>query len=192
MPLLTWSVRRQGFAGPVSPQWADLRRLRSPPSELSRRIEASLDLYPCDLLFVHRDAENRPAAEREAEIVGATARLRLPFVSVIPVRMMEAWLLTDEAAIRLAAGNPNGTDDLNVPPVQSLEALPDPKETLHSLISRASGLTGRRRRRLDVHGALHRIAELTDDFSLLEGLSAFARFSDELRQTLIHHHFIHS
>ena len=115
MPILNWSVRRQGFAGPMSAQWADLRHLRNPPSELRRRIEASLELYPCDLLFVHRDAENRPIDQRAAEIVTAAEGLQFPIVRVIPVRMMEAWLLTDEGAIRSAAGNPNGTDPLNVP-----------------------------------------------------------------------------
>ncbi len=174
----------------MSAQWADLRHLRNPPSELRRRIEASLELYPCDLLFVHRDAENRPIDQRAAEIVSAAEGLQFPIVRVIPVRMMEAWLLTDEGAIRSAAGNPNGTDPLNVPLTQNLENLADPKETLHSLISEASGLSQRRRRRLNVRQALHRIAELTDDFTPLDYLPAFVTFSNELRQILIDNHFI--
>lgn len=190
LPILTWSLRQQGFTNPISPQWADLRNLRDPPSELRRRIEASVELYPCDLLFIHRDAENRPSTERATEIAEATEQLDVPFVGIVPVRMMEAWLLTDEAAIRIAAGNPNGTNYLNLPPVQNLEDLPDPKATLHELLLDASGLTGRRRQRLNVGRILHRITELTDDFSLLGALPAFVRFSGQLRQTLIENEFI--
>src|SRR3954447_426841 len=73
------------------------------------------------LLFVHRDADNAGRAARVVEIEGAVATaLRwlpvLPIVlPVVPVRMIEAWLLTDERALKGAAGNPNERAQLPMP-----------------------------------------------------------------------------
>ena len=55
---LAWLVRQHlPPEVPVQPQWADLRPLRERPRGLREKIAAALDLFPCDLLFVHRDAE---------------------------------------------------------------------------------------------------------------------------------------
>ena len=98
-----------------------------------------------------------------------------PMVCVIPVRMQEAWLLIDEAALRKAVGNPRGRQPLSVPDPKKLEDLPDPEKILHDLPCRASGLRGRRLKRLtrDVGRHVHRVAEQIDDFSLLRRLTAF-------------------
>jgi hypothetical protein len=111
---LAWLLRQLG-CGAANGTWADLRRLRQPPKALRSRIEAALDLYPCDLLFVHRDAEKGPPEERIAEIDAARNGLATCAVPVVPVRMQEAWLLIDEAALRRAAGNPNGPMPLAMP-----------------------------------------------------------------------------
>ncbi len=103
-------------------------------------------------------------------------------VPVIPVRMTEAWLLTDESAIRRASGNPNGKVRLDLPPVSRLEALPDPKVELHRLLRVASELTGRRLKRLNEGSAVHRVAEYTESFHQLRELSAFVTLEDELRR----------
>lgn len=62
------------------------------------------------LAFVHRDSENQQPTARWTEIHdGArSGGLTCPVVPVIPVRMTEAWLLLDEAAIRQVAGVPGG------------------------------------------------------------------------------------
>ncbi len=52
MPLLTWVLRRNGINGPIVTQWADMQRLPRPPRTLAERLRQSVDLYPCDLLFV--------------------------------------------------------------------------------------------------------------------------------------------
>ncbi|MEO8494592.1 MAG: hypothetical protein ABI614_05955 [Planctomycetota bacterium] len=86
------------------PQWADLRSVRSKPRSLAERIEATIRLYPCDLLFVHRDAERDTPDKRRVEIEAAVQQVASnPFVCVIPVRMQEAWLLFDERANRTKA-----------------------------------------------------------------------------------------
>jgi len=113
---ITW-ILRQHFPFAVNGTWADLRRLPSPPKDLRGRIDAALDLYPCDLLFIHRDAEGVPLDQRVAEIEDAVVGLPAPRVPVVPVRMQEAWLLIDEPALRRAAGNPHGGVSLAMPAI---------------------------------------------------------------------------
>lgn len=188
LPILTWALRRQGFTGAVNSQWADLTRLKRQPSRLGPKVQLSVELYPCDLLFVHRDAEAQRPADRLGEIAVAVQTIRppvrVPFVRVVPVRMMEAWLLFDETSIRLAAGNPNGTEPLPLPRLRHVENIPNPKGHLHELIRSVSGLGAHRRKRLNVSRLVYRIADLVDDFSPLEEVPAFVEFSAELRQAL--------
>ena len=135
LPLLTWSLERHGI-GSVLAQWADFQRIPPQPN-LAARLNRAIDLYPCDILFVHRDSEGQSRDIRCQEISDAVAGLAtIRHVPVIPVRMTEAWLLFDESAIRRAAGNPNGRQDLHLRPVRELERLADPKKTLHDAIVR--------------------------------------------------------
>lgn len=171
-------------------RWAnpDVFRNGKTPRSLDR-IGKALEYYPCQLLFVHRDAEREPREVRVDEIRAALRPLTSapPAVCLVPVRMTEAWLLIDEQALREAAGNPNGLVDLRLPPTSALESLADPKKTLYDLLNKASELKGRRSRRLRgfrERQARQRIAELIDDFSPLEELPAFRDFRAELKEVL--------
>lgn len=106
---------------------------------------------------------------------------RPPALCVVPVRMTEAWLLIDEAAIRRAAGNPNGRVELTLPSLRTLENLPDPKQTLNELLRTACELRGRRlaQFRRDEAARRVRVADLVDDFSPLLHLPAFQRLQEE-------------
>jgi hypothetical protein len=92
-------------------------------------------------------------------------------VCVVPVRAMEAWLLIDEDALRSAAGNPKGRHPLDMPPLGTLESLPQPKARLNGLLRAASGLPPRRR--FHPPPRIHRLADLIKDFSPLRHLPAF-------------------
>jgi hypothetical protein len=189
-PILVWLLRRQNVARAIQPVWADLRWLRRPPADLTGRIALTLGLYPCDLLFLHRDAEGAPLAVRRVEILQALsdgAEGAAPTVCIVPVRMQEAWLLFDELAIRHAAGNPSGNQPLAMPRMRDLEALPDPKALLHELLREASGLHGRRRRRFSVQTGARRVVEFIEDFSPLLQLSAFQALDDDLREIVQDH-----
>jgi len=184
MPVLDWLLQQQ-IDFPIQGEWADLRRLRNPPSKPSERIRLSLDLYPCDLLFIHRDAEREPLAVRVEEIRQAWGKVgeepqKRGLICVVPVRMLEAWLLISEKALRIAAGNPNGQIFLNMPQVRELENLSSPKKTLYELLRQASGLTGRRQERFLAPSKVHRVAEFIEDFSLLRTLHAFALLEKEV------------
>jgi hypothetical protein len=184
LPVLTWLVQQHLTDCAINSQWADLGRLRTRPKTLAERIRWSVKLYPCDLLFVHRDAERESRLTRVTEVLDAhreASQLESipPVICVVPVRMTEAWLLFDESALRRAADNPNGRQPLVFPRVHELETLPNPKAKLGELWREASGLAGRRRARLRVWP--ERIAGLIDDFSVLRRLSAFEALEADLK-----------
>ncbi|MCI0697941.1 DUF4276 family protein [candidate division KSB1 bacterium] len=190
LPILTWLLRENGVQSAIQPIWAELRQLRRrPPKILSEKIKRSLELYPCDLLFVHRDAESEPREQRIFEIneaieKAASEMMVPPTICVVPVRMQETWLLFDAKALRRAAGNPNGKHQLQLPRIAELEKLRDPKDDLHGLIREASGLKGRRRKRFHVHKNVRRVAELIQDFSPLRELPAFTALEADIQQTI--------
>jgi hypothetical protein len=190
LPILTWLLRSNGVVMALQPVWADLRHANLPRrTNLTDKIHAALDLFPCDLLFVHRDAEREPRALRVTEIQRALDRLPVDrpqpkAVCVVPVRMQEAWLLFDETAIKFAAGNGAFRGNLDLPPLRELETLPDPKKVLHDCLRRASGLTGRRLRAFPVGQRARRVADLIDDFAPLRALSAFCVLESDMRDAV--------
>jgi hypothetical protein len=164
-------------------RWADLSRLRERPQGLSERLVVATRLYPCRILFVHRDAENQDPELRHAEVRVANTT-GCGHVCIVPVRMQEAWLLHNEAALREAVDRPSGTDPLDLPPASRWERLPDPKATLHHALRTASGATGRRAKRFKPSRAAHRLAELITDWSPLRTLPAFVRLETDMTTAL--------
>jgi hypothetical protein len=151
---------------------------------LARRIQAALEAEP-DILIVHRDAEKESWESRRREIqLAVDSAGGGSVIGVVPVRMTEAWLLIDETAIRRAAGNPNGTVALNLPRIDGLQGLPDPKEVLFEKLRRASELSGRRLKKLNVQAGVQRVAALIADYSPLQQISALQRFQEELSDAL--------
>lgn len=188
LPILTWLLQEYLSDRAIQSEWANVRGLPKLPKKLSlsERIEIAIEYYPCDLLFVHRDAEREPRENRVAEIQQAVkeAGASVPVVCVVPVRMTEAWLLFDEVAIRTAADNPNSKRSLQLPHRARVENEPDPKELLYTLLREASELGGKRRKKFKVNDRVHRVAELTDDFSPLRQLSAFQALEADIQQII--------
>jgi len=185
LPILTWALREKGEVSRIQAEWADLRRLPQPPQTLHDRILHAIDLFPSDLLFVHRDAEKEDPEHRYEEIRSAlheaTQRgFQTPLVCVVPVQMTEAWLLFDEPAIRIAAGNPNGKNPLNLPDLSIIEQIPDPKEILFRILREASGLKGRRLKKFNMSESRIRITELVSEFAPLRKLNAFQRLEEDI------------
>jgi hypothetical protein len=183
--VLDWLLE-QNTSRTVQGSWADLRPLRQPPRSLAERIATALELYGCDLLFVHRDAERESREVRVEEIVACLESLERtpPAVCVVPVRMQEAWYLFDEAALRRAAGNPYGAERLVLPDPEKLEQVANPKGELHELLWQASGLRPGRRQHFSPASAVHRLAELIEDYSPLRELPAFRALEADLRSLL--------
>ncbi len=144
MPILAWLLHEHLPHCAVQARWPDLGRLRRPPKGLHEKIQAAADLSPCNVIFVHRDAETASLQDRQSEVDEAVSlacktAVIPPAIAVVPVRMMEAWLLFDEQAVRDAAGNRNGTVDLGLPRLADAEDSPDPKSLLHRAILEATG-----------------------------------------------------
>ncbi len=190
LPIIDWvllalpSIEERG----IEPRWADLRNLDR-GAGLAGKVAQALHHYPCDVLFVHRDAESsEPAVRRHRleEIRRAMPPHTVPCIPIVPVRMTEAWLLIDRQAICRAADNPASRADLSLPPLRRLEQESDPKELLHELLIAASEFTGRRRDK--IRGELSwrrvRVAEYIDDFSPLRRLAAFTAFEEEARRVV--------
>ena len=121
-----------------------------------------------------------PFDQRVDEIDNAVAQIANPHVPVVPIRMQEAWLLFDEPALRRAAGNPSGRVNLQMPAVNQLESIPDPKQLLHALLLEAGELTGRRRKKQRPSQQALRLGEIIQDYGVLRQLAAFRRTEERL------------
>ncbi|WP_426234968.1 hypothetical protein [Pseudomonas sp. TWP3-2] len=138
----------EGFSE-VSGEVPDLG-LFSPPvgRSVREKLQALVRYYPhADVIFVHRDSDNVGAVVREQEMVAASHGI-VDFsriVPVIPVSMLETWLLADVDAIKLVAGNSGYRGALNcIPPIRRLEAARDTKQVLMTALCEASETQGAR------------------------------------------------
>lgn len=193
MPIIDWTIRQHTPNLVIQSQWADFSYLNEPPpvSRLPGRIHKALQLFPCDWLIIHRDSERQSLSERYEEIMEAWREMehqygRQKAVGIVPVRMTEAWLLFDTAAIRLASGNPSGKQRLMPPALHRMEDVPDPKQTLHHLLREASGLSGRRLQKLNVARAVQLVANNIQDFTPLRQLSAYQAFDAAIQNAVQH------
>ena len=161
-------------------------------SPLARRIQTGIQAAESvDVLFVHRDANSAGADARFQEIAHAVeaAGVTVPWVSVVPVRVTEAWLLLDEAAIRKAVGRPNGRTPLDLPTPREAERRAEPKRILADAFLAASEATGRREKiiRRDFSRLRGRLlADLPIDGAVTQ-LPSWRRFRDDTLAT-IHQH----
>ncbi len=169
---------------PCDGSFADFRQISFPPQtgDVIQRVKCAGSYYPFDILFYHRDAEKLDACIRKKEILKLVDQnLSSKIVCVIPVRMMETWLLINEDAIKKAAGNRNYKENIDLPVLRKLESLAKPKEILHELLEKTSGLKGRRLKTFNVHYAVHLVAENIKDYSPLRELAAFREFENDLK-----------
>jgi hypothetical protein len=189
IPLLKWLLRRTFNQAPINGERADFSRFPSIPRTLQDYICLTIEFYRPDVLFIHRDAEAQDPNLRYDEIWRAITEARqkrpnlpIPHICVVPIRMTEAWLLFDEHAIRKAAGNPAGRRAINIPALNRLEGIPDPKDLLFTNLMTASELTGRKRKRFNPAKRRYRIAENIEDYSPLFALSAFRRLHEDIKK----------
>jgi len=186
LPIISWVAREAGIESDLEVRWADLSGLPKRPVSLPEKIRIANEFFPCDLLIVHRDADNAGREERLDEIARAIGPLLLtiPHVCLVPIRMSEAWLLFNEQAIRSAAGNPYSRCQLHLPSIREAERMADPKHTLFEQLRVASELTGRRLLKFDRNRARAQVAEYIDDFAPLRGFVAFRAFEEDIRAVL--------
>ena len=190
LPIIAWVLEQIPWPDErqFEPQFAEAGELQK-GAGLAGKIESALRRYPCDLLFVHRDAESSDEAVRRhrlEEIRLAMEGHSSCYVPIVPVRMVEAWLLIDRAAICHAAGNPNSRANISLPALRRLEDQPDPKALVHELLAEASELSGRRSKAFRAQMTYRRcfIPDYISDFSPLRQLSAFREFEAETQRVI--------
>lgn len=161
---------------------ADLQRVNPKPTTLRERADTAVDLYPCQILFVHRDSERTSPHDRLSEIRTELHGVSYCYIPIIPVRMTEAWFLHSEEAIRGASGNPNGTAMIEPPRPQDVSTVANPKDYMSELLIKANGASGRRlkkvRQRLPQMRRI--VAQWTDCFQPLLENKEFRGLSEEI------------
>src|SRR5258708_14608267 len=148
LPIIDWTLREVARVELSTGVQAEFWRLPSPPQSLADKLVKAVELFPCEILFVHRDADRDPPVHRYQEIQAAVeaatiAGCVVPAVAIVPVRMLAAWLLFDERAILCSAGTPNGTVPLDLPHLRRVDERPDPKIDLRKALRTASELKRR-------------------------------------------------
>jgi hypothetical protein len=137
-----------------------------------------------DIIFVHRDADDRNPESRHLEIMTAAKSLAWSgrVVPVVPVQELEAWLLVDEAAIRFVVGKPNGKVPLALPAVGAIENRAKPKEVLRAACVDASETSGARRKKEFRRYAQRRatLLERLDPNGPVVNLTSWQRFVGDL------------
>lgn len=167
----------------------DPERLGQIGYRVSDKARAAMELEPdVDLLFIHRDADDRDPIPRHREIeAGVAAALeKRPYVGVVPVQATEAWLLLDEAAIRRVAQNPNGKAPVDLPSPQTVEQVARPKQKLEQILVTASELRGRRREKFQKAFSHHRriLMEALDVTGPVASVPSFRRLIEDLQRCL--------
>lgn len=137
-----------------------------------------------DLIFVHRDSDSRDPTSRRDEIMLAAEELGCvgKVVPVVPVQETEAWLLTDESAIRAVVGRPGGTVDLRLPSRKRIEDTADPKQILKDACLTACGKNGARLKKESRKFAGYRatLLERLDIDGLINDLPSWRQFVADL------------
>lgn len=181
------ALRHGAVLDVTAPEFEWLRP--APGRGVGERLRRALELDPnFELLIIHRDSEGRPRESRVQEIDGAvgSSGIDWPCIPIIPIRMTEAWLLTDERAIRAVAGRPSGTDDLGLPPPRRIEEVSDPKAILTNALRIACGLRGRRLRTFERDFGHHRrsLLERLDRSGPVRELTAWQALEDDTRRAV--------
>lgn len=144
--------------------------------------------YPnSDVIFVHRDADNVGVETREQEVwraaLGILAAERI--IPVIPVTMLETWLLADAEAIKRVAGNSGYKGSLEcIPGISRLEKVRDSKQLLCEALCEASQTQGSRLKKFKGRFADMR-ARLTFDLDPngpVKGLDSYRHFRTQVNR----------
>lgn len=108
------------------------------------KLLAVIKYFPsAELIFVHRDADNSGIDARHNEIVNSALNL-VPterLVPIIPVKMLETWLLADRDLISNVSGGRGVRTRLkSLPSIRQLESKSNTKSILLDVLCEASGL----------------------------------------------------
>lgn len=171
----------------VSGEAPDLRMFGSPiGNTVSAKLSILLKSFPTtDIIFVHRDADNAGYVARDQEILSAAQENRAfcRVIPIIPVAMLETWLLADMESLKKVSGNKNYTGTpQGLPKIGNLENIRDSKELLFSVLCEVSQAQGDRLKKFKKRFNEMR-ARLTCDLDHkgpILGLESYQRFRNKV------------
>ncbi|WP_029391486.1 DUF4276 family protein [Streptomyces xiaopingdaonensis] len=172
----------------VSVTVPDFSLLRPPVGHsVQQKLQAAHELGGAyDLVVAQRDADRGSAQDRRDEIEAAVVKEwpGVHHVAVVPIRMLEAWLLLDEACLRRVAENPRGRVPLDLPNGLAAEKIADPKALLKDSLARASECRGRRLVQFQKRFTQHRqrMLELLDPRGPVACLPSWQAFIHDLEE----------
>lgn len=177
----------EGF-NEVSGEAPDLGMFKQPAGHSVRdKLTVLLRHYPnVDVIFVHRDADNVGIPLREQEVFEAAQGIieAERIVPIIPVTMLETWLLTDHDAIKRVAGNNGYVGSLKcIPAIRHLEGIRDTKRLLLEALCEASRTQGVRLKKFKCRFSEMR-TRLTFDLDpdgTVNNLPSYKRFREKLK-----------
>jgi hypothetical protein len=125
LKIIKWSLDNLYPTLPNEGSFADFRFLPNPPKSLKEKVKFGMVLYPYNVVFIHRDAEttnSKIIEQRYKEIRDEIGEDEFDkTICVVPIKMMEVWLLINKDAIKKAASNRNYSGEINLPAVKNLE-----------------------------------------------------------------------
>ncbi len=159
-------------------------------------VQAARDAAGCHALIVHADADDstteRALTERFQPGYDLVQRLKTQsneqmcehLLAIIPVRMIEAWLLADAQALSQVIGTKLDAVSLGLPTkAKSVESDPNPKQTLKQAAQKA--IANRTRGRQINIGTIFEPMARQISLERLKEVSSYQRFVEDLTQTLI-------
>lgn len=173
------------------------------PKQQGRRREECILSAACyahgyHALIVHSDADDRTPDRALLErvqpgfdLVSRTDKEACKhLIPVIPVQMIEAWMLADHSALRQVIGTDLSPKNLGLPsrPTE-VERDANPKRTLDEVIQRAISTRPHRRRQLDFSTRQESLAR-TINLDTLHSVPSYRDFILKFRKTLSELNFI--
>lgn len=139
------------------------------------------------ILAIHTDADRDSYEERKQhKFVPAQSLLDSAeedcckiLVPIIPVRMIEAWMLADTALLKEEMGTNKNDHDLGID--RFPESIADPKNVIQEAIRLATADKPKRRQRLSI-GELYSIIGDKIELSKLDRLDSYTKFREEVRE----------
>jgi len=173
------------------------------PNQQNRRREdcilgAAHEARGYHALIVHSDAdsENTNLARSQRIQPGfdlvshSNEKVCKHLIPLIPVHMIEAWMLADHIALRATIGTDISPENLGLPSRPALVELDaNPKHTLNEVIRKAISHRSRRHRQIDFNARQETLAR-TIDLSVLGSVPSYKEFVINFKQTLLEINFI--
>lgn len=141
-----------------------------------------------DILCVHTDADSEDTKKAYSERINPARKFLLDkqgelcrnLIPVVPVRMVEAWMLADKELLKQEIGTRISNEELGISRMPEL--YPNPKETIIQAISKSrQGMAKRRRKDLDI-SELYASIGTKIELDKLRELSSYRQFEEEVRE----------